>query len=434
MIGDGMGPAHIKAFRIFNNDPSTPGIDDLIWDQYLVGQLSTDAGIPAGTISTSEQSGRAISTGLVSDYADKDSYQVTDSAASATAYSTGRRTLNRAIAVDTTKQKVLTILEQAKRVGKKVGLVATSQIVHATPAAFIAHVDDREKYNEIADQFVDNQFSGKPLLDVMLGGGWQYFDRHDRNLINELKGYGYSIFRTKQQLVSSKTPVAGLFADVEIPQVKDRGVQHPSLRDMSQYALDHLKNSEKGFFLMIEGSQIDWASHDNDIAGTLYEMKDFNDAIEAVLTFARNSKDTLVLITADHETGGLSVGARHQDTDYYEFDVQPVKKLTKSIAAYANEALNNNNINTFVNDLNISLTTREQQALAQLLKSREQYPIQLFLGRLLNRVTYTGWTTLGHTGVDVNLYAFGPGSEVFRGYHRNSFIGQQIMYWLNSKN
>jgi alkaline phosphatase len=411
MVGDGMGPAHISAFRIFNDDPSTPDLDPLLLDSYLVGTLSTEPYLQS----------------------EDHDYEVTDSAASATAYSTGKKTYNGAIAYNVNQKPIPTILEVAKHKGKKVGLVATSQIVHATPAAFIAHAASRRDYNSIADQFLDNRWQGRPLLDVFLGGGWRYFDRKDRNLIEELRAEGYQVVRTASQLNTAGNRLAGLFADVALPAKLDRSDEHPSLAQMTQAAIQRLNHSE-GFFLMVEGSQIDWASHENDVVDMLHEMDDFYQAIGVAIDYATTRNDTLVLITADHETGGFSIGHEYKGKSQYRFNPKPIKVLKRSIAQYAQRILDSRDLNVFLADLGEETNENELEIWQQLVKqpSLNLDDIKQLLKSIMNRVTYSGWTTHGHTGVDVNLYAVGQGAEWFRGHHRNTYIGQTLLNWVQT--
>ncbi len=426
LIGDGMGPSHIKAFRVFKDDSSTQEIDPLMLDRYLVGTLATSNSVGLAEHTSEYQKNRA------SQYLEGGAYQVTDSAASATAYSTGVRSYNGAIGLDADKGEQQTVLELAKSKGLKTGLVATSQINHATPAAFISHVESRQEYNQIADAFVDNTVNGEPVIDVFLGGGWQYFNRKDRNLVSELQQKNFAVITEAQQLDSAADRVAGLFSDKGLPRVLDREAKHPSLKQMTKAAIQRLDN-ENGFFLMVEGSQIDWASHGNDIAGTLYEMDDFYQAIEAAIEFADKDGETLVLVTADHETGGLSVGRRIGDSSFYTYNVQPLKRMQKSLNQYASELTNTADLTPFLSDLGIQLSDEESAEWDELKNKLESSDAFDFLRRVVNRSTYTGWTTNGHTGVDVNLYAMGKGADKFRGHHPNTFIGHQIKIWLNQK-
>ncbi|MCO7224523.1 alkaline phosphatase [Pleionea sp. CnH1-48] len=421
MVGDGMGPAHIKAYRIFKDNSSTHPIENTVFDSILLGSLATD---PAPWKASKDKT-------TVSPNVSEGGVQVTDSAASATAYSAGHKTYNGAIAVDVRQKKLTTVLEVAKSKGMRTGLVATSQIVHATPAAFIAHVNSRKSYNQIADYFVDNQYGSKPVIDVFLGGGWKYFKREDRDLVTELKAFGFDIARNKKELTSSGNKVAGLFADDALPAVLEREASQPDLAEMTAAAVQRL-NNDNGFFLMVEGSQIDWASHDNDINGTVHEMDEFAKAVEVALQFAQKDKNTLVLVTADHETGGLSIGGRFENDDRYAFNTSVLRKMKKPLYRYAEQLVEGAELKELLKPLGVVLTPSEEGAWLRVDKKNGE-KVYAFLKRVINRVTHSGWTTHGHTGVDVYIYGMGPGSAMFRGHHHNTFVGQQIRDWLTSK-
>ena len=232
---------------------------------------------------------------------------ITDSAAGATAYSCGMKTNNGMIAFLPDESHCKTLLELAEERGMSTGLVATSTITHATPASFAAHVRSRGNQVGIAEQYVA---SG---VEVFLGGGREFFipqdqegssRKDDRNLIEEFESRGYEYVSTSEDMNASQSDkILGLFANSGIESV-DRS---PTLADMSNTALSKLKANEKGFFLMIEGSQIDWAGHGNEAEYAIREMKDFDDAVKVALDFAQKDGETLVVLTADHETGGMTM-------------------------------------------------------------------------------------------------------------------------------
>lgn len=234
---------------------------------------------------------------------------VTDSAAGATAFSCGKKTFNGAIGVSTDTLSCKTILEEAKENDYATGMVVTSTIVHATPASFIAHVDSRQKYEEIAEFFL----SGK--VDFFVGGGKKYFDRRakdERNLIEELQKSGYvcsDYFQEDFENVKiNPDKKFGFFTADEDPLPASQGRDY--LPDASGAALKYLKDqNKKGFFLMIEGSQIDWGGHANNSEFIITEMIDFDKAVGEVLDFAKKDGNTLVIVTADHETGGYSINS-----------------------------------------------------------------------------------------------------------------------------
>lgn len=227
---------------------------------------------------------------------------ITDSGAGGTALATGVKTNNYSIGVDEKGQPVKTILELAEQKGLSTGLVATSTITHATPASFIAHTTNRSKYADIAFDFLHTD------IDVFIGGGYNHFARRSDslNLIDSLKARGYSVARNLKDVDLPSTPrLAALLADEHMPSIaKGRGNMLPEATEM---ALKILKRNKQGFFIMIEGSQIDWGGHDNDVSYVVNEMVDFDNAVGKALQFAAKDGETLVIVTADHETGGFGI-------------------------------------------------------------------------------------------------------------------------------
>ena len=276
LIGDGMGPAQVRAAMIVNKKSLN--------------------------IERCSSTGFAITTS-------SDDY-ITDSAAAATAIACGSKTYNGAIGVDPEGNAVKSILEYTEEAGLSTGLVATSTITHATPASFIAHNASRGNYEEIAADFL------KTDIDVFIGGGLNHFSKRadSANLVNNLRDNGYQIALTLDDLSAiSSGKVAGLLNDESMPRVID-GRQDMLLKS-SEKAIEILSQNNNGFFLMIEGSQIDWGGHDNDIEYVLTEMLDFDKVIGAAIDFAEQDGNTLVIITADHETGGLTILGENILTD-----------------------------------------------------------------------------------------------------------------------
>lgn len=283
-IGDGMGQGIVTATRIKY--------------QKAPGQLHMDA-LPY--------------TAVVKTYS-HDSL-VTDSAAAATAIGCGAKTLNDVLGQDSTAvagrkdgRPVECISEIAKKKGKSVGLVTTTEITHATPAAFYAKINHRDLATEIGQQLLKSNF------DLFLGGGKKYFDTSAM-----AKDPSLALKTNKEDLKSDKDSsdlgrkkIVGLFADKHLSYELTRPVEsaEPSLVQMTFYAINLLKNNKKGFFLMVEGGRIDHALHANKTAEALREAHEFDKAIGYAIQHLNKSglmKDTLVLVTADHETGGLSI-------------------------------------------------------------------------------------------------------------------------------
>lgn len=227
---------------------------------------------------------------------------VTDSGAGATAFAIGKKTRNGAIGIDAHAQPHETILETAKRAGRSTGIVVTCSITHATPASFYAHVPSRSQNEAIAAQLLTSD------LDVFVGGGRLYFDdREDgRDLVEELKTKGYQVVESSDDFTNVSAGKLAVFTAGHEPQKLSEG-RGDVLFTGTQTALKLLDQNEKGFFMVIEGSQIDWGGHANDTNYVIDEMLDFDKTVGAVLDFAQQTGDTLVVITADHETGGLAV-------------------------------------------------------------------------------------------------------------------------------
>ena len=259
---------------------------------------------------------------------------VTDSAAGATAFSSGVKTYNGAIGVDMDSMPTTTILEMAEAAGMPTGLVATASIVHATPASFYAHAKSRSSYEEIAADLMNTD------IDLFIGGGAKYFERRESdslNLSSELRARGRSVSSFvdtdfKDLKVDRAKTLAYYTADSE-PLPFSQGRNY--LVKASELAVDFLHDrdtSDLGFFLMIEGSQIDWGGHSNDSEYIIAEMLEFDRAIGRVLDFAQRNGETLVIVTADHETGGYAInnGSSLGDikgaftSDYHTADLIPV--------------------------------------------------------------------------------------------------------------
>lgn len=267
MIGDGMGVAHVLAGMTANG-----------------GHLFLENFKYTGFSKTQSA----------------DNY-VTDSAAGGTALACGVKTYNAAIGMDVDTVPVPSMLVKAERKGMATGLVSTSAITHATPASFIAHQPNRGMYEDIAADFL------KTDIEVFIGGGYKHFTKRKdgRNLTEDLKNKGYVVLQDIQEIQKVKSgKLAGLTATEHNGRVSERKDMLPVA---TQTAIQILDDNRKGFFLMVEGSQIDWGAHQNNAIYVVEEMLDFDQAIGKVLDFAASNGETLVVVTADHETGGMSL-------------------------------------------------------------------------------------------------------------------------------
>lgn len=422
MIGDGMGPAYTSAYRYYKDDPNTENIETTIFDRLLVGMSST--------------------------YPAKESGYITDSAASATALATGEKSYNGAISVDTNKKPIKTIMEIAKARGMAIGVAVTSQVNHATPAAFLTHNESRRNYKEIAQTYLTTD------ADVILGGGQRYFSDE---LLTQFKHKGYQHITKLDQLESiKKPPVLGLFADVQLEWEKDQATQ--KLSQLTTKSLALLNQNEQGFVLLVEGSLIDWAGHSNDVTTAMAEVEEFANAMAIVEQFVKDNSDALMLVTADHNTGGLSVAANGK----YIWRPEIIRKITGSPNTLSKMVLNNN---IWQKELESALSfqlTDKEKTLLESIKTRKLQPLQKTtennkktdaktpaelkaehlarinsdlksnLRSIIDLRSNTGWTSSGHTGVDVQIFAAGAKKELFSGHLDNTEIAKKLIKQLQN--
>lgn len=399
VVGDGMGLAATTGYRFYADDPATEAVETTVFDRHLVGMSSTH---PA----------------KVSGY-------VTDSAAGATALASGVKTYNGAIGMDVNKVATPTVLQWAKEKGMKTGVAVTSQVNHATPASYAVHNEYRRNYNEIADSYFDFRINDRFVLDVIFGGGWEYFIREDRNIVDEFKQAGYQYVDSIDKLagLESGKPAIGLFADTGMQPFLDAPDEH-RLLEMTKAAVNLLEN-DKGYFLLVEGSQIDWAEHANDAASTMAEMHDLALTLEWLEQYVAENPDTLVVITADHSTGGLTLGA---DGDY-KWEPTILKQLNMSPRTIASTLADNENPAKAIQQyLKFDLTDDEK---AQIIEAKgDGRKLFKALTSVLDERSNTGWTTSGHTAEDVQVFAMGKGKSAFEGHIDNTDIPKILFKML----
>ncbi len=232
---------------------------------------------------------------------------ITDSAAGATAFAIGKKTKNGYIGVDASQTPHKTILEQADHYGYATGMIASSSVVHATPASFMAHQAGREDYEAIAKDYLHTEF------ELLIGGGKKYFNRRvsdNDDLLQLFLARGYTVLDYfEHDLMEWELPAAAKLifftADGEPLPVSSGRNYLPRATSLGIQFLS--QKPSKGFFLMVEGSQIDWGGHANDIDYIISETLDFDAAVKHALDFAEKDENTLVIVTADHETGGLAI-------------------------------------------------------------------------------------------------------------------------------
>lgn len=273
----------------------TPNIIFLIGDGMGLTQISS--GMYANGNTTALEDFQYI--GLSKTHAVKN--LVTDSAASGTAMACGEKTYNGVIGINAKNQPIPSILNYCADRGYRTALLATSSIVHATPASFYAHVNSRKKYQEIAMQLLQSK------VDLFIGGGNKHFtERMDGVNLLKSQDNPYEIVANLEAFSTNTSNKVGYFTYNEEPPKKTMG-RKPALQDMLTATLNRLEADGKPFFVMTEASQIDWGGHANELPYVVSEFIEFNQTIQVALDFAKKNGNTLVVVTADHETGGLAL-------------------------------------------------------------------------------------------------------------------------------
>ena len=329
-VGDGMGPAQRELIRLTSVGPK--------------GQIA---------MNDMPYSGLAItnSTSLV-----------TDSAAGATAMATGEKTNNGSAGVDADGKKAESVLEMAKKARKATGIVSTSEVTDATGAGFGAHVESRDNMGEIAKQYLENK-----KVDVILGGGGKYFSKA---LVDKAKDQGYTVVRDTKEMDNAKgLNLLGLFTEGPMYKKDPEREYNPpvSLPDMTKKAINTLSKNKDGFFLLVEEEAIDSFSHRHNAELVIKSGKQLNKAVEVAMEFAKNNPDTLIIVAADHETGGLTL---------QESDGDSGKSSAKESFTVPNS----------------------------------------------NKKVEIEWATEDHTAVFVPITAIGPGAEHLTGIYQNTHI------------
>jgi len=360
---------------------------------------------------------------------------VTDSAAASSAWGSGRHIWNGQLNVfpDGTKLRTLHSLFREHKV--KTGLVTTTTITHATPAGFAINCDDRDKEWEIADRYLEGGF------DVLMGGGDKHFNptkRKDKK--DTYAGFaqaGYKVAKSRDEILNARAAkILGVFWDGHLPYTVDRmhnaemAAKVPTLAEMARTAIDNLKGSSEGFVLQIEGGKVDHAGHANDLGSIIWEQIAFEEAVKVAIDFALQDGETLVVITADHATGGPSLNG---DGDEYFDTSAAVDSFVNLKASYDTlvPAFGKTPIADSVRDvvaekLGIQLTADEAKGVADGFAGQSPMKFSKFHGNrggtlatALGNHTKVGWTSGNHTAEHVMVTAVGPGNAQWRGVTEN---------------
>lgn len=361
-----------------------------------------------------------MASGLVRTYWQTSSVlgAVTDSAPAGTAFATGRKTNDKHIGVggDEEKAPYASILEAAKTLGKATGIIATSNIQHATPAAFSSHYFDRSRYDILGEQQVHQ------MMDVVFGAGSKYLQAENRkdgeDMVATLKDLGYQYITTRDELNAlTKAPVFGMFAEGAMAYDIDRAENashEPSLAEMTAKAIELLSQNEKGFFLMVEGSKVDWAAHANDPVGIVSDVLAFDAAVAVALDYAKTHNNTLILSATDHNNGGITIGDRETDGSYSKDPVSrfilPLTRATltgEGIEAKLDEERSNIK-EVMAQYFGIEDLTEEE---IEEIKAAGKGSMNYAVGPMISRRANIGWTTGGHTGEEVTLYTYAPNND-----------------------
>lgn len=386
------------------------------------------------------------------------SNSITDSSAGGTALATGVKTYNGAIGVDANKERVMSVAERAKRAGKKVGVTTSVSIDHATPAAFYGHQPDRSMYYEIALQLPEAGF------DFYAGSGFlkpaRTFDKKDAPSIYPIfEQAGYTIARGLDEY-KAKADDAGKMILMQkegansssLPYAIDRREGDLTLAQITESAIDFLsRDNKKGFFLMVEGGKIDWACHSNDPATMVKEVIDMDNAVRVAYEFyKKHPKETLIVITADHETGGLALGNSNYTLNLKSLDCQ--KQSTDLLSRALTDLRKSKGNKATWEDVKALLTERmgfwgeltptwEQEKMLrdefessfvrnkvvfeESLYSKTE-PLAAVAKKVLSQMSKLGWTTGSHSAEYVPVFAVGAGSKLFMGKMDNTDIPKRI--------
>ncbi|MDD5260901.1 MAG: alkaline phosphatase [Methylacidiphilales bacterium] len=381
------------------------------------------------------------------------SSMVTDSAAAITSWCSGSRVDNISINMLPDGTELLPIGRIARQTGRKVGMVTTTRITHATPAGFLARVRHRDQEEIIARQYLGEG-------DVLLGGGRYYFTPEGRDDSDDLEARyrekGYRVLNKRSELsgISGSGPVLGTFGFDHLPYTIDCNresrlrEQTPSLPEMARAALRLL--SDKPFLLQIEGGRVDHAAHSNDAGAIVWEQLMFDDAIGEVLEFCRDRNDTLVIITTDH--GNSNPGLNGMGNEYGESNAcfarladckESFASMREGLASAIRRKLPMNAravADRIANGTGIQLRDEEGQALLDVLQGKpviafnsQHAGFEGLLGDMLSNHLGIGWTGTTHTADWVTVMALGPGSELFRGLLRNTDAFPRLVHLLGAE-
>lgn len=432
-IGDGMGVNQVNGTEMYRAEiqKGRIGVEPL-----------TFTGFPVGTMATTFSATNSV----------------TDSSAAGTALATGAKTYNGAIGMDDQKNDLQTVAEKAKKAGKKVGVTTSVSVDHATPAAFYAHQPNRSMYYEIATDLPKANF------DFYAGAGFlkptTTFDKKEAPSVFpmfEEAGYtiarGYNDYKAKAGNAKKMILIQEESADQScLPYAIDREEDDLTLAQITESAIDFLtKGNNKGFFLMVEGGKIDWACHGNDAATTFHEVMDMDEAVKIAYEFyKKHPKETLIVVTADHETGGIALGTGKYALNLKALEHQKVssEKLSKKISDLRKEKDNHvawEDVKALLSE-ELGLWSELPISWEQEKKLRDEYeksfvknkvefaeslyaktePMAAKAKEVIDEIAMVSWASGNHSAGYVPVFAIGAGSNLFIGKMDNTEIPKRI--------
>ena len=408
-IGDGMGPSHVLATELY------------------LGELQGVIGRPQKLVFTQFPESAFVTTFSASN-------GVTDSAASGTALSTGYKTSNGRIGTDADGNDIYSVAYDAKNAGMAVGIATTVCINHATPSAFYAHNNSRNNYNEIAQWMLEADY------DFYAGGDAKCTTEQRNDLYGRAEKQGYTIARGYDDYKSKAKKAEKMMlyqknVAEEVPYAIDRTKDDLTLAQITKAGIDFLskKSKKEGFFMMVEGGKIDYASHRDDAATMIHEVLDFNAAIEEAYEFYKKHKnETLIIVTADHETGGIVLGY----TGQYKLDLKVLESQKVSVDNLVAmlESLKKTTwgkVSEMVKE-NIGVEPRGNYSNDEAVEMTHDLANRIAYDAIydLNHKALISWASGNHSGTFVPLFAIGEGADRFNGVIDNTDIPLTIMEFL----
>lgn len=373
---------------------------------------------------------------------------VTDSAAASSSWGGGFRVPNGSINVGVNGESYIPLWQKFKKAGKKVGIVTTVPATHATPAGFCINSKSRNAQEKIAEMYLEQH------IDVIMGSGNKYFSPEKRddkkNMYDAYEKAGYQVAKNRSQLhnLTNDKPILGVFGEDALPYTVDRDNDTnlskltPTLAEMTQKAINALKNKPEGFTLLVEAGKVDWAAHGNDISALLYDQIAFDNAIKVAMDFAEKDDNTLVIITTDHGNAnpGVIYGKKANDN----FDT--VQNYKHSNEWILNGFSNNTNVSQvkeridYAND--IIVTDEEAKSILRYydglnLENGVYNPRHLpfeVLANIQKQHNSVGWISMQHSADYVELAMYGPGSELLKPFIKNTDLHYLMLQATETEN